>query len=126
MSISTFLKQSDYVLIIFFIFLWIGANYMKKWELMNYSTDKIIYMINLNIDTHRTIEENIALYKLQNILQQFNYQVEIIDAWIEDLELDDLVNKLESNKTMFIGVTGCLANINEIKMFLDKLKKTYL
>jgi len=96
---------------------------MKKWELMNYSTDKIIYLINLNIDTHRTIEENIALYKLQNILQQFNYQVEIIDAWIEDLELDDLVNKLESNKTMFIGVTGCLANINEIKMFLDKLKK---
>ena len=93
---------------------------------MNYSTDKIIYLINLNIDTHRTIEENIALYKLQNILQQFNYQVEIIDAWIEDLELDDLVNKLESNKTMFIGVTGCLANINEIKMFLDKLKKTYL
>ena len=66
--------------------------------------DKKIFLVTLSPKTHRTSEENLGIEYLKSSLVKNGYQVEIIDAWLNELEVDYVYNKIisEEENILFI------------------------
>ncbi len=84
---------------------------------------KTIYLITLNIESHRTPEENLGLYCLQNYLVKNGFFVDYIDAWLEDLDDVNLLKRINQDKALFIGISGCVSNVKRVCAFNKLMKK---
>lgn len=101
-------------------------NKYKDIELFNSTTNtllnvlkqqKTIYLITMNVESHRTPEENLGLYCLQNYLRKNGFVVDYIDAWLEDLSDAELVKRININHALFIGISGCVSNVKRVCAF---------
>ena len=90
----------------------------------NEINNKKIYLVTLLPKTHRTAEENLGIGYLKSSLQEVGYTVEIIDAWLNELEVDEVYNRIISNedKILFVGISTYMSNI-EPSVELIKLLK---
>lgn len=84
---------------------------------------KTVLFLTLCIDSNRTPEENLGIYYLQKSLEQHGVMSEFIDCWLEGIDHIQLLKNTNLDKYLFIGITGCLSNIDEIKKILPIVKK---
>lgn len=85
-------------------------------------TKKVLFLT-LNIDSNRTPEENLGIYYLQKALDQNEVKSEFMDCWLEGLDHIQVLKNLNFEEYLFIGITGCLSNVDEIKKILPIVKK---
>ena len=57
-------------------------------------SNKKIILTTLSPKTHRTSEENLGIEYLKASLVREKYDVEIIDAWLKELEVEEVYNKI--------------------------------
>ena len=88
-----------------------------------------IFLVTLSPKTHRTSEENLGIAYLKSSLLKKGYEVEIIDAWLNEYEVEDVFKKIiqEKDKILFVGISSYMSNtiptielINKIKSY-DKM-----
>jgi hypothetical protein len=53
--------------------------------MINDSNKKIVYLVTVSPKTHRTSEENLGLGYLKSSLMNEEYDVQIIDGWLNNL-----------------------------------------
>ena len=78
---------------------------------------KILFM-SLNVTSNRTPEENLGVYYLQKALSNKNIQNEYIDCWLEKKDHINLIQSINLSNYLFISITGCLSNVDEIKKII--------
>ena len=66
--------------------------------------DKKIILTTLSPKTHRTSEENLGIEYLKSSLVQARYEVEIIDAWLNELEVEEVYERIISQKEKLLFV----------------------
>ena len=74
--------------------------------------NKKIILVTLSPKTHRTSEENLGIEYLKSSLVNAGYNVEIIDAWLQELEVADVYNKiiLQEDQILFVGISSYMSN----------------
>lgn len=74
--------------------------------------NKKIILTTLSPKTHRTSEENLGIEYLKSSLLKENYNVEIIDAWLNDLNINTVYEKIISQESdiLFIGISSYMSN----------------
>lgn len=77
----------------------------------------------LNIESHRTPEENLGIYYLQAALKDEGIDSEYRDLWLENIDSKEFSTSYDFSKTLFVGISGCLSNVSEVKEFIDLLPK---
>lgn len=79
----------------------------------------------LSPKTHRTSEENLGIEYLKSSLLKHNYEVEIIDGWLCELDVDDVFKKIitEKDKTLFVGISSYMSNTKPTIELINMLKK---
>lgn len=84
-----------------------------------------IILTTLSPKTHRTSEENLGIEYLKSSLESNNYEVEIIDAWLNELEVDDVFNRIidQKDKILFVGISSYMSNTKSTIELMEKLKK---
>lgn len=87
--------------------------------------NKKIFLITLSPKTHRTSEENLGIEYLKASLVKEGYKVEIIDAWLCELEVDYVYNKLinEEDNILFVGISSYMSNTEPTVRLMQMLKK---
>lgn len=85
--------------------------------------DKKVLFITLAINSNRTPEENLGVYYLQKSLMQYGRASEFIDCWLEGVNHVHLLKHIDLEKYLFVGITGCLSNVDEIKKILPIVNK---
>ena len=60
--------------------------------------NKKIILTTLSPKTHRTSEENLGIEYLKSSLVKNGYEVEIIDAWLNELEVEEVYKRIISQK----------------------------
>lgn len=87
--------------------------------------DKKIFLVTLSPKTHRTSEENLGIEYLKSSLVKNGYQVEIIDAWLNELEVDYVYNKIisEEENILFVGISSYMSNTEPTVRLMQMLKK---
>ena len=60
-----------------------------------------IFLVTLSPKTHRTSEENLGIAYLKSSLLKKGYEVEIIDAWLNEYEVEDVFKKIIQEKIKF-------------------------
>ena len=92
---------------------------------------KKIILTTLSPKTHRTSEENLGIEYLKSSLLEAGYDVKIIDAWLNELEVEDVFNYIKDNNEnlLFVGISSYMSNtkptidlINKIKTFNSDIK----
>jgi len=74
--------------------------------------------------SHRTAEETLALGYLASVLREANYDVEIIDGWLESLSLDDMVARVTQGEApAAIGMSCYRSNIEQAVALMQALRK---
>ena len=93
-------------------------------KMKNDLKDKKIFLVTLSPKTHRTSEENLGIGYLKSSLKQAGYSVEIIDAWLNELEIDEVYNKIvvDVNNVLFVGISTYMSNIEPSIELIKKLK----
>jgi len=83
-----------------------------------------IFLVTLSPKSHRTSEENLGIEYLKSSLLKNNYNVEIIDAWLTDLDVDSVYNTLIKNidEVLFIGISSYMSNTEPTIELIKKLK----
>lgn len=86
--------------------------------------NKKIFLITLSPKTHRTSEENLGIAYLKSSLIQKKYNVEIIDAWLNEYTVDEVFEKLmnEKDNILFIGVSSYMSNTAPTIDLITKIK----
>ena len=76
-----------------------------KWWWKNLKKNKII-LVTLAPKTHRTSEENLGIEYLKSSLVEKGYEVEIIDAWLNNLSVEVVFEKIiqDKNDILFVGI----------------------
>ena len=64
--------------------------------------NKKIILTTLSPKTHRTSEENLGIEYLKSVLVKEEYEVEIIDAWLNELEVEDVYSKNNKSKRQIV------------------------
>ena len=87
--------------------------------------DKKIFLTTLSPKTHRTSEENLGIGYLKSSLQQAGYSVQIIDAWLNELEINEVYNRIIANidNMLFVGISTYMSNIEPSIELIKKLKE---
>ena len=86
--------------------------------------DKII-LTTLSPKTHRTSEENLGIEYLKSSLVKAGYRVEIIDAWLNDLEVEEVYERIinEEDKILFVGISSYMSNTAPTVKLMKLLKE---
>lgn len=86
---------------------------------------KKIILTTLSPKTHRTSEENLGIGYLKSSLVKAGYSVEIIDAWLNELEVEDVYNRIISQKEdiLFVGISSYMSNTEPTINLISLLKQ---
>lgn len=87
---------------------------------------KKILFLTLNTTSNRTPEENLGIYYLQEALYKRGIQSEYIDCWLEDKEHLQLADEINEKEYLFIGISGCLSNVEEIRKLIPHLTNHHI
>ena len=70
--------------------------------------NKKIILTTLSPKTHRTSEENLGIEYLKSSLVKEGYTVKIIDAWLREMEVEEVYNDIisEEDQILFIGISS--------------------
>lgn len=87
--------------------------------------NKKIILTTLSPKTHRTSEENLGIEYLKSSLVKVGYKVEIIDAWLNELEVEDVYEKIisQEDNILFIGISSYMSNTSPTIKLISMLKK---
>lgn len=87
--------------------------------------NKKVILTTLSPKTHRTSEENLGIEYLKSSLTKENYDVEIIDAWLNELDVETVYEKIVSqeNDILFIGISSYMSNTAPSVELISMLKK---
>ena len=87
--------------------------------------NKKIILTTLSPKTHRTSEENLGIEYLKSSLVKEEYNVEIIDAWLDELEVEDVYNRIisEENNILFVGISSYMSNTKPTINLISLLKE---
>lgn len=87
--------------------------------------NKKIILTTLSPKTHRTSEENLGIEYLKSSLVKEGYRVEIIDAWLSELEIEDVYEKIVSQEDniLFVGISSYMSNTYPTIKLISMLKK---
>lgn len=88
-------------------------------------TKKII-LVTLSPKTHRTSEENLGLEYLKSCLVEKNYDVKIIDAWLNELDVKTVYDEIMQDKDniLFVGISSYMSNTKPTLELIEMLKST--
>lgn len=82
-----------------------------------------IILTTLSPKSHRTSEENLGIGYLTSYLRKYGYVVEIIDAWLGELSIEDVYQKIISNDNiLFVGISSYMSNTIPTIDLINKLK----
>lgn len=86
--------------------------------------NKKIILTTLSPKTHRTSEENLGIEYLKSSLVKDGYEVEIIDAWLNELEVEEVYKRIISQKDnlLFIGISSYMSNTAPTIKLISMLK----
>ena len=86
-------------------------------------TKKII-LVTLSPKTHRTSEENLGLEYLKSCLVEKNYDVKIIDAWLNELDVKTVYDEIMQDKDniLFVGISSYMSNTKPTLELIEMLK----
>lgn len=79
-----------------------------------------IILLTLSPDTHRTSEENLGLAYLNAVLRRAGFIVEIIDAWLEGLNENEVYEKIINDEKIGIIGISCYMSNNDKSLALAK------
>lgn len=84
-----------------------------------------IFLVTLSPKTHRTSEENLGIEYLKSSLLKDDYDVEIIDGWLCELDVDEVFKKIinEKDKTLFVGISSYMSNTKPTIELINMLKQ---
>lgn len=87
--------------------------------------DKKIILTALSPKTHRTSEENLGIEYLKSSLVQAGYEVEIIDAWLNELEVEEVYERIisQKEKLLFVGISSYMSNTAPTIKLISTLKE---
>lgn len=87
--------------------------------------NKKIILTTLSPKTHRTSEENLGIEYLKSSLVKADYSVEIIDAWLNELEIEDVYEKIisQENNILFVGISSYMSNTYPTIKLISMIKK---
>ena len=87
--------------------------------------DKKIILVTLSPETHRTSEENLGLEYLKASLVNKGYNVDIIDAWLNELEVETVYEKIisQEDQVLFIGISSYMSNTASTVKLIAMLKE---
>lgn len=87
--------------------------------------NKKIILLTLSPKTHRTSEENLGIEYLKSSLVKEGYNVEIIDAWLNEYDVKTVYNKIisQENNILFIGISSYMSNTEPTIELISLLKK---
>lgn len=87
--------------------------------------NKKIFLTTLSPKTHRTSEENLGIEYLKSSLVKAGYNVEIIDAWLNELEVENVYEKIisQENNILFVGISSYMSNTAPTIKLISMLKK---
>lgn len=87
--------------------------------------NKKIILTTLSPKTHRTSEENLGIEYLKSSLVKADYTVEIIDAWLNDLEVEDVYEMIiaQEKDILFVGISSYMSNTAPTIKLISMLKK---
>lgn len=86
----------------------------------------LVYLVTLKPSSHRTAEEALGIQYLASILSKNNYQVKIMDSWLNDnITVDDIYNDIKKNKdrVLFVGTSSYMLNNKPTCELIKKLKE---
>lgn len=83
---------------------------------------KHVLFLTLNVCSNRTPEENLGIYYLQKSLSQYGIDSDYIDCWLEEINHLETIKNLYLENYLFIGLSGCLSNIEEIRKIIPITK----
>lgn len=88
--------------------------------------NKKIILTTLSPKTHRTSEENLGIEYLKSALVKDGYDVEIIDAWLNEFEVEDVYEKIinQKDKLLFIGISSYMSNTAPTVKLISMLKNS--
>lgn len=85
--------------------------------------NKKIILTTLSPKTHRTSEENLGIEYLKSSLQKKGYQVDIIDAWLNGLEVEEVYKKIVIEENiLFVGISSYMSNTIPTVKLISMLK----
>lgn len=87
-----------------------------------------IFLVTLSPKSHRTSEENLGIeYLKAALLKEKIYTVEVIDAWLNELDILDVYKIIEKdiNKTLFVGFSSYMSNTKPTIELIGMLKENY-
>src|SRR5574344_1279365 len=86
---------------------------------------KKIFLVTLSAKTHRTSEENLGIEYLKASLTKSGFYAEIIDAWLNELEVDEVLEKImkDRDKILFIGISSYMSNTAPTIELIQKIKQ---
>ena len=81
-----------------------------------------IFLVTLSPKTHRTSEENLGIEYLKASLCKNGYDVEIIDGWLCEFDVEDVFKKIivDKDKTIFVGISSYMSNTKPTIDLIDK------
>ena len=84
-----------------------------------------IILTTLSPKTHRTSEENLGIEYLKSSLVKENYDVEIIDAWLNEYDVKTVYEKIiaEEYNILFVGISSYMSNTAPTVELISMLKK---
>ena len=87
--------------------------------------DKKIILTTLSPKSHRTSEENLGIEYLKSSLVASGYNVDIIDAWLTDLGVEEVYKKIvsRSDKILLVGISSYMSNTSPTMKLITKLKE---
>ncbi|PIR05055.1 MAG: hypothetical protein COV57_01090 [Candidatus Liptonbacteria bacterium CG11_big_fil_rev_8_21_14_0_20_35_14] len=84
---------------------------------------KIMALLTPPSHTHRTAEENLGLGYIASILRNAGYRVHIVDAWIEGISIQKLIERLLLiGKINFIGISCYRSSLDEVKKIVLEIR----
>lgn len=84
-----------------------------------------IILTTLSPKTHRTSEENLGIEYLKSSLIKNKFDVEIIDAWLNELDVDEVFDAIVKQKDdiLFVGISSYMSNTKYTIDLINRLKK---
>lgn len=85
-----------------------------------------IFFITLPSNTHRTAEENIGIGYLTSILRNHGFDVSIIDGWLYNLSMEEIIREIRSVKSiLFIGFSCYALSFDVLSNLIKAIKKIH-
>ena len=83
-----------------------------------------IILTTLAPKTHRTSEENLGILYLKSALQEKDYNVTVIDGWLNELSVEEVYEKIiKSKDILYVGISSYMSNTEPTIKLINMLKK---